>query len=130
MRTSLRSLVAVGSAFVIGSCIGPQGGHRDGYVDKGPPTLTGPIERATTHVRGTVINAATNRPVAGATVTMSDITTTSGSDGSYTLSNVLAAMATMVTTAPGFDTTRTQLALQGGELLWNPRIVPSASQDR
>lgn len=130
MRPSLRPLVAVATAFLVGSCIGPQGGHRDGYTQEGPPTVTGPIERTTSHVRGTVLNAVTNAPVAGARVEMAEVTAISGSDGSYTLSNLLVAAGTIVTSAPGFDTTRTQLALQGGEVLWNPRLVPSASQDR
>lgn len=123
--TRLPSIAVTSLAVLAGACIGPQAGHRDGYVDQGPPTVTGPRDRATTHVRGFVIDAATNQPIAGATVTIEGTSAVSGTDGSYTLSNLMLLAATIQTTKVGYDTARTLIPLSGGEYAFNPRLVAS-----
>jgi Carboxypeptidase regulatory-like domain len=120
----LPSLV-VGALVTIGACIGPQAGHRDGYTDQGPPEVTGPRDRTTTHVRGFVIDAATNQPVAGARVSIDSTSAVSGPDGSYTLSNLLLLAGNIQTVKAGYDTSRTLIPLNGGEYAFNPRITPS-----
>jgi Carboxypeptidase regulatory-like domain len=107
------------------ACIGPQGGHREGYVDQGPPTLTGPRERITTQVRGVVLDATTNVPIAGASVTIDGKSTVSGVDGAFTISDLLLQAATIETAKVGYDTARTLIPLAGGEYAFNPRLRPA-----
>lgn len=54
-------------------------------------------------IKGIVRNAATNAPIAAATVTTGSITAATGGDGSYTLNNVSAGAQTLSATADGFD---------------------------
>lgn len=117
--------LAVLALVAMGACIGPQAGHRDGYKDEGPPTVVGPRDRVTTHVRGFVIDAVTNQPVAGATVSIESTSAVSGVDGSFTLSNLLLLAGTIQTVKAGYDTARTLIPLNGGEYAFNPRLTPS-----
>lgn len=54
-------------------------------------------------ITGTVRNATTNQPIAGATVSAGGITTTSGGNGAYTLNNVPAGAQTLSASADGFN---------------------------
>ena len=54
-------------------------------------------------ISGIVRNAATNLPIAGATVTVAGLTTTSGGNGSFTFSNVPEGAQTLSATATGFN---------------------------
>ncbi len=123
--TSRLTLLCAATALVAMACIGPTAGHREGYKETGPPTLTGPRDRVTTHVRGFVIDALTSQPIAGATVRIDSTVATSGADGSYSLSNLLLLAGTIQTTKAGYDTARTLIPLNGGEYAFNPRLTPS-----
>jgi hypothetical protein len=53
-------------------------------------------------VQGTVRNASNNQPIAGATISTANRTTTSRSDGTYTLDTVPAGQQTLTASATGF----------------------------
>jgi hypothetical protein len=57
-------------------------------------------------VQGIVRNASNGQPISGATVSVANRTTTSGSDGAYTLSNVPVGQQILTASAPGFISTQ------------------------
>ncbi len=65
-------------------------------------TCSGPA--ATGTVQGTVRNAANNQPISGATISVANtnLSTTSRSDGTYTLNNVPSGQQTLNASASGF----------------------------
>jgi len=63
-----------------------------------------PVSEGT--VQGIVRNAANGQPIAGATVSIANRSTTSGSDGAYTLSNVPVGQQILTASAPGFISTQ------------------------
>ncbi len=70
-------------------------------------------------VRGTVRNAVTGQPLAGATVAIANtnLTTTSASDGTYTLSNVPPGNYNLNASASGFVSTQVQITIVAGQTL-------------
>jgi PKD repeat protein len=66
-------------------------------------------------IRGTITDAGTSQPVAGATIALGARTTTSDAAGAYVLSNVPAGEQTLTFMAPGYATvTRSQSVVAGG----------------
>ena len=86
-----------------------------------PPTR--PVE---TQLRGTVIDAATLVPLAGATVSVGTTRWVTGADGSYTLQHLTMLAADLETTRAGYDTARTLLALTGGDQSFTVRLRASS----
>jgi Carboxypeptidase regulatory-like domain len=78
----------------------------------GVPVTTGTV-------RGTVRNASTNQPVAGATVTIvgTSISVTTASDGTYTLNNVPSGAQTLRVSANGFTSRDTSISVTAGQTL-------------
>jgi hypothetical protein len=64
-------------------------------------------------VQGTVFNAATNQPIAGAAIEVkaTGIRTSSGSNGAFALPNVPAGSQTLTASAPGYDSDQAALFL-------------------
>lgn len=89
----------------------------DGYA--GP---TAPPRVAETQLRGTVIDAGTSAPIAGATVAIGSTSWVTGADGSYTLQHLTALAANLETVKAGYDTARTFLALNGGDQVFTVRM--------
>ena len=72
---------------------------------------SGPVETAT--VSG-VVTAAGGASVEGASVTIDGVTVTTGTDGRFERSNLPVGSATIVTSAPGFDTRSESITLAAG----------------
>ncbi|MBI3696727.1 MAG: carboxypeptidase-like regulatory domain-containing protein [Acidobacteria bacterium] len=70
-------------------------------------------------VTGTVRNASNGQPISGATIAVAgtSLTTTSGSDGAYTLNNVPAGSRTLNASASGFISTQVAVNVTAGQSL-------------
>jgi hypothetical protein len=68
-------------------------------------------------IQGTVTDAATGQPVAGATVTAAGISATTGDDGAYTLNEVPAGQQTLSASADGFTPTQLSVNVISGQVL-------------
>lgn len=82
-------------------------------------------------VTGVVRNAATGQPLSGATVTVAgtNISATSGADGSFTLSNVPAGAQTLNASANGFIATQVQVTVTDGQTVTqNISLSPTLQQ--
>jgi hypothetical protein len=79
--------------------------------------LTPDTGATTGTITGVVKNSASNQPVSGATVTVAgtNLSTTSGGDGSYTLSNVPAGSQTLNVTKSGFRSATAQVTVTAGQ---------------
>jgi len=68
-------------------------------------------------ITGIVKNAANNQPISGAivTVTGTNLSATSGGDGSYTLSNLPAGAQTLNASKSGFRSATAQVTVTGGQ---------------
>jgi len=71
---------------------------------------------ATSEVGGRVSSASTGEPVAGATVKLAGLTTTTGPDGTFTVSEVKRGETTGVVKVPGFPDTSFRVAVEGDEV--------------
>ena len=65
-------------------------------------------------ISGFVSNASNNQPIAGATVMVSGLTTTSGGDGSFNFSNVPSGAQTLNATATGFNPASASVTVMAG----------------
>ncbi len=121
-QSKVRALLCVAGAatVVVGGCIGPQPSKHDGY----DPGLTAPPPPLVTHLRGVVRNARTGAVVESAFVSIDSTVWMTRSDGSYTLQNLRQGSGMLTTVRAGFDTARTQLALQGGDRVFNVSLTP------
>ncbi len=107
------------------ACIGePVNPPSEGYGGPQPPSLV-----PTTHLHGQVIDLATNEPISGAKVSGGGTMTTTTSDGSYSLQGLRMNVVLLTTTREGYDTLQTQLGLQGGSQVFNPRLRASLEAD-
>lgn len=120
-RRNLASGLLALSWLVTGACYRFEDIAGDGYA--GP---TAPTRATETQLRGTVIDAATSAPIAGATVAIGTTSWVTGADGTYTLQHLTALAADLETVRAGYDTARTFLALNGGDQLFNVRMRASA----
>lgn len=70
-------------------------------------------------VRGFVLNASNNQPIAGATVSVkgANISATTGADGSYTLTNVPVGPQTLTAAATNFDPSQATINVIGGQTI-------------
>lgn len=83
--------------------------------------VTGPTGTLT----GTVTNAQNGQPIAGATVSVGGVSTTSNSSGQFTIPNAPAGTRTVTTSASGFTTrTDTVNIVAGSSTTFNPSLVP------
>lgn len=115
-----RNLASGGLALVLCAALGCYSfvdGTGDGYT--GP---TAPPRATETQLRGTVIDAATAAPIAGATVAIGATSWVTGADGTYTLQRLTAQAANLETIKAGYDTARTYLALNGGDQVFTVRM--------
>jgi hypothetical protein len=119
MSQPVRRLVLLVAAIVTASCVGPQGGHREG---KEWPTVPEPHSA---HLYGQVRDFVTGEALVGAKVHAEVDSSLTNVDGRYTIANLRMQMVILVTSHPGYDTTRTQLALPNGDLQWNIRLRQS-----
>lgn len=100
-----------------------------GRVDLGTLPLLKSLGPSTTGtVRGVVTDAVTQAPRAGVRVEASGLTTVTGSDGSYQLSNVPAGQVTVTASLDGYATASGRAALvAGGVLVFSPRLLLSTA---
>ena len=77
-----------------------------------PPTSGGTV-------RGTVRNASNGQPIAGAVVAVAgtNLSATTGADGSYTLNNVPSGQQTLNASASGFISTQVNVSVTAGQTL-------------
>ncbi len=91
---------------------------------------TGSTVPKETHLRGRVIDLATNAPIGGAVVEIMGVKSTSQVDGSYNAQHLRVGAADLMTTRTGYDTARTLLALVGGDQEFTVRmratVVPAS----
>lgn len=106
-------------------CIGPQAGHRDGYE-----APTGPTPPVVTNVRGFVRDAASRQPVVGATVTFEGTSSTTRSDGNYTLERIQMRAGVLSVIQEGYLPFSSTLALNGGERQIDVLLTRAPSADR
>lgn len=71
--------------------------------------MTGEIQVG--NITGTVSDATTNKPIAGATVIVGSDSTITGNDGKYTLSNILVGPQNITATANGYTPTTQSAAV-------------------
>ncbi len=80
------------------------------------------------NLQGTVTNAGTGNPIAGATVTAGANTTTTDSDGFYLFANLEAGAYTVTATAPGFSGAPAIVTVpSGGTAVQNFALSPNIS---
>jgi hypothetical protein len=70
-----------------------------------------PIQMQTGTLQGIVRNASNGQPISGATISAGSRTTASGSDGTYTLSNVPAGQQNLTASATGFISTQVTITV-------------------
>jgi hypothetical protein len=68
-------------------------------------------------ITGVVRNSANNQPVSGATITVvgTNLSASSGGDGSYTISNIPSGAQTLNVSKTGFRTATVQVSVTGGQ---------------
>ncbi|NHC12197.1 carboxypeptidase-like regulatory domain-containing protein [Motilibacter deserti] len=89
------TITSTGSAWAVGSPAPGGGGD--------------PVPVPTGTVKGKVVDGATLRPVAGATVTAGTVSATTAADGTYTLAKVASGSASVSVSAPGYTTATAQV---------------------
>lgn len=92
-----------------------------------PTTVSAQVSGPTGTLAGTVTNAQTGQPIAGAVVTVGTRTATTNASGQYTLTLVPAGSRTVSTTATGFAArTDTANVVAGTSSAFNTSLVPSS----
>jgi len=69
---------------------------------------------AKVRVSGTVVDVVSGSPIAGATVTLAGLSTTTGANGSFVLEDVPVGPAELVVEAPGYDVYRQTINVMPG----------------
>src|SRR5687767_7977326 len=83
----------------------------------------GPTETATANVSG-VVKAASGAVIQGASVTIGSATATTGADGRFELQNVPVGSATIITSAPDFDSRSQNVLLTAGSNTYDVVLSP------
>lgn len=78
------------------------------------PLVLDPTAPTTGGIAGTVTDAATGSAVSGATVAVAGKTTTTASDGSYTITGIAGGTYTMTVTASGYQTWSSSVTVTNG----------------
>ncbi len=106
--TSIRTLaIALATSILVAAC-----------GDSGGPT-------ATATVSGVVRAAATGALIEGASVKIGSATATTGVDGRFELQNVPVGSATIITSAPDFDTRTQNVSLTAGNNALDVVLTPA-----
>ncbi|MBI3950691.1 MAG: carboxypeptidase regulatory-like domain-containing protein [Acidobacteria bacterium] len=74
-----------------------------------------PLPTQTGTVQGSVRNASSGQPISGATISAAGRSTTSGGDGTYTLSDVPAGQQPLTASATGFITTQVTVTVMANQ---------------
>lgn len=79
-----------------------------------PQTVNFSLQPSTTTVSGTITDSTTNTTIAGATVTLDSLSTTTSSAGSYSFSGVSAGSYTLSVSASGYNSASKQVQVEAG----------------
>ncbi len=106
--TSIRTLaVAFATSILVAAC---------GNGDPGGPTATATVSG--------VVSAAAGAVIEGASVTIGSATATTGADGRFELQNLPVGRATIVTSAPEFDSRSQNVSLTAGNNTHDVVLTP------
>jgi len=125
--TGLKLKSYVPGSWSKGDCSTSCGEHGSSVSPKWPLVLD-PTAPTTGGLTGTVTNASSGAPVAGATVSVAGKTATTASDGSYAISGIAGGAYTMTVSAAGYQTWSSTVTVTNGiTTTVNVALMPSAS---
>lgn len=121
-RIHLRTLAALAFAAVLAACGGDDGSNSQPYNPPGQQSQPGSIS-------GRVLSASDGQPVVGATVTVDGTSTTTGADGSFSVSGLTQTDRLPVTiAATGYAQTVRYTNVNGGTVTTMPvQLAPVAA---
>ena len=91
-----------------------------------PARVSAQVSGPTGTLQGTVTNAQNGNPIAGATVSVAGVTTTTNASGQYTMT-VPAGARVITTSATGFTTRTDSVTITAGAATtYNPSLVPTS----
>jgi hypothetical protein len=120
MLTLHRSVIGVVAVLLVSSVAGCSGG---GSSSPTAPTALATASVSSVTFSGTVTNIVTGVPVGDATVTIGGTSTTTSSNGSYSLNVSASGQPAFSAATPGYYTRESQVSMVGSTMI-NPEIIP------